>query len=192
MAKKTFAQARGEILGALASAGWRVQSNLKTPWAESPSGGTRLWFKPQAVWVSHGRGHELGNARSTWTDIRTVHAGEFVIYANTLDARYRKASFHGDKSIREHARAAYERTKSWAKSRVSAPASSRATAPQDRHTAEHESKRWMLIEWRGGGGKPKAVDLFHTQAAAAATLRGVIANESGGHVYRVFHFNTGA
>lgn len=65
----TFAQARGVLLAHLKTKGWAVSEHLKVPHATSPDGRVRLWFKPQAVWVSVGS-HTLANARSLWLDIR--------------------------------------------------------------------------------------------------------------------------
>lgn len=80
-ASKTFAQARAEVLDALERAGWSLSPrSLKTPYATSPSGEIRLWFKSQAVYVSRGNHHSLGNAHtySYDLDIRTMSGSEFV------------------------------------------------------------------------------------------------------------------
>lgn len=73
--RPTFAAARAELLAHLRAQGWDVKTfgasgPLKTPHATSPSGELRLWFKPQAVYFTSGRHHEMGNARSLWVDIR--------------------------------------------------------------------------------------------------------------------------
>lgn len=77
MARRTFAQARAEILQHLREQGWKVQTRsgrapwgpLKEPRAESPSGGLTLTFKTQAVYAG---------AHSTWLDIRTLTPSEFL------------------------------------------------------------------------------------------------------------------
>jgi hypothetical protein len=53
-------------------------------------------------------------------------------------------------------------------------------------------KSWLLAEYRGGGGRPKSVDFFPSQEAAAAALRSSIAGddsapEDSRHVYKVGH-----
>lgn len=76
--KRTFAQARKEIFDFLKKKGWKLVDHLKIPHATSPDGDYRLWFKTQAVYMSKGR-HRLGDARSTWIDIRDVSPDEFML-----------------------------------------------------------------------------------------------------------------
>jgi hypothetical protein len=84
MPRKTFAVARAELLDYLEKAGWDVKMRganlqpLKTPHATSRDGGIRLWFKPQAVWVSYGSHHDAGHARSLWVDIRDASPATVV------------------------------------------------------------------------------------------------------------------
>lgn len=74
----TFVQARAAILDVLRARGWRVVG-LKVPHATTQWGDRRLWFKSQAVWVSEGSSHSLGNARSLWADdIRSMPAEQWV------------------------------------------------------------------------------------------------------------------
>jgi hypothetical protein len=81
----TFAQARTNLIAFLSAQGWTTNMRsaqgvpLKTPHATSPDGSLRLWFKPQALWISASKGHhELGNARSTWIDIRAMAPSNIV------------------------------------------------------------------------------------------------------------------
>ena len=90
--KRTFAQAQAEIFDYLQSRHWTVQlrstrapwNPLKVPYATSPSGDLRLWFKPQAVWYTttgpyNVGGHIFANALSTWiSDIRGMDGPQFV------------------------------------------------------------------------------------------------------------------
>lgn len=78
MPKQTFAEAREEIYKVLKARGWEVTlysrgKYLKVPYATSPDGLTRYWFKTQAVYVTeispHGR-HDFKEARSAHVDIR--------------------------------------------------------------------------------------------------------------------------
>ena len=74
----TFMEARTNLIGYLGSIGWTTNLRsvqgvlLKTPYATSPDGQIRVWFKPQALWMSTGSNHEIGNARSTWIDVRML------------------------------------------------------------------------------------------------------------------------
>lgn len=82
----TFKAAQAAILAELAALGWAVKADLKIPHATSPSGRTRFWFKPQAVWFTRTADagnpchvHYFGNARSLHAaDIRTVSAAAFL------------------------------------------------------------------------------------------------------------------
>lgn len=97
----TYAAAREKYFETLRALGWDVRRGsqvdgrlLKIPHATSPDGKIRLWFKPQALWVSYGvlteckrfadsdgvakLSHDLGAARSTWLDIRRVHPLEAI------------------------------------------------------------------------------------------------------------------
>lgn len=71
----TFKAAQTMHLTALAALGWTVAANLKVPHA-TRADGLRLWFKPQAIYVSTGR--DLGAARSLHCDPRTVTTSALV------------------------------------------------------------------------------------------------------------------
>jgi len=90
MAKETFSDAKKRLLSGLRELGWAVKDRsaygetMKVPHATSPDGRFRLWFKPQAVWMSEvGRGisHELGHARSLFVEIRGTDAADLARYA---------------------------------------------------------------------------------------------------------------
>lgn len=90
MAKETFDAAKRRILEGLQALGWSVSGPLKIPHATSPDGEVRLWFKPQAVWLSQAHGgphahrggkHELGNARSIFVEVRGTDVADLVRYA---------------------------------------------------------------------------------------------------------------
>lgn len=76
----SYAKARAEILKYLQKEGWNVKPNLKVPHATSPDGELRLWFKPQAVYYTHGNNHTLGGARTVSYDFdyRKMSGPEFV------------------------------------------------------------------------------------------------------------------
>lgn len=80
---QTYKQAQTRILDYLASQGWKLSDrNLKVPHATTMH--LRLWFKPQAVWmsVSTSGHHELGNARSLHLkDMRTSASSAIVDHA---------------------------------------------------------------------------------------------------------------
>lgn len=71
----TFKAAQSAHLAALAALGWTVNPNLKVPHA-TRADGLRLWFKPQAVYVSTGR--DLGAARSLHCDPRATATAALV------------------------------------------------------------------------------------------------------------------
>ena len=86
MARPTFAVARARLLEYLRSQGWEVKTHgtsgpLKTPHATSQDGEVRLWFRPQAVYVSYGRLHDANHARSLWVDIRDVEPEQVALIA---------------------------------------------------------------------------------------------------------------
>ena len=79
----TFAKARANLQAALRAAGWALSPSLnpqgrpyKVPYADSPSGRVRVWFKPQALYYS--RGTTLAEARSFSSDIRELDPARFV------------------------------------------------------------------------------------------------------------------
>lgn len=65
-AGKTYKQSHDEIMTGLAQHGWDVKKDLKVPHATSPTGAHKLYFKKQAVHLTHGKG-DLGSARSIWS-----------------------------------------------------------------------------------------------------------------------------
>lgn len=78
--RKTFQEARAEIIEHLKKEHWTVKEGLKIPHATSPNGEIRVWFKPQAVYVSYANrvtDHQLNYARSLWFDIRTMDPHDF-------------------------------------------------------------------------------------------------------------------
>lgn len=72
--RPTFATKRAELLEALRSRGWSVESNLKTPHATNADG-DRLWFRSQAIYLGHKSSGERA-ARSLVSDMREVSADE--------------------------------------------------------------------------------------------------------------------
>jgi len=73
----TFKQATAAHLASLASLGWAVSpTTLKVPHATGPDG-TRLYFKPQAVYAAPNKG-PLGSARSLHCDSRTLPTAALV------------------------------------------------------------------------------------------------------------------
>lgn len=79
---KTFLQARAEIAETLRAHGWSLSPALKVPYATSPSGALRLWFKPQAVYFTEGNYHTLNGARtlSYDLDIRKMTGEDFAAH----------------------------------------------------------------------------------------------------------------
>lgn len=74
----TYSAARAIHLATLARLGWTVAAHLKVPHA-TRNDGLRLWFKPQAVYVS--RGTTLGEARSLHSDPRTESTASLILWA---------------------------------------------------------------------------------------------------------------
>lgn len=87
MAKPTFAKQKTAILAHLRTHGWETKPDLKVPHATSPDGRLRLWFRPQAVWASHGSSHDMGSARSIFVDIRDYTPETFLAEINRQRAR---------------------------------------------------------------------------------------------------------
>lgn len=83
--RRTFMEARSEILAFLRGERWTVKSDLKYPHAISPDGRVHLYFKPQAVYLGMA-GAGMGNTRSMWVDIRDIDGPSFM-RAVEADAR---------------------------------------------------------------------------------------------------------
>lgn len=77
---KTFAEAKAELLAYLEKEGWKLSSKtLKIPYATSPDGTIRLWFKAQAIYYTQGTDHNMGAARSIHSeDIRKMSPEHFM------------------------------------------------------------------------------------------------------------------
>lgn len=69
LAEATFKQAMSDLMTGLEKLGWKVASRLKVPHATSPDGGTRIWFKAQAVYAGPARGG-MRDARSLHVDAK--------------------------------------------------------------------------------------------------------------------------
>jgi hypothetical protein len=88
----TFQAAKQAVMDYLKSKGWKMSGPLKVPYATSPDGMVRLWFKSQAVWFSYGNAHNLGGARSVHSDIRAMTPEEFVVDAEKFARRTQSES----------------------------------------------------------------------------------------------------
>jgi hypothetical protein len=88
MKKKTFAETRVMLLDTLRHEGWLVIDNPKVPYATSPDGTTRLWFKAQSLYGNDfGRPLKIQNAHSWTSDIRQFSDGkEFVSWVHRMIA----------------------------------------------------------------------------------------------------------
>ena len=69
----TYAQAHNIILNYLMSNGWTLKTRhrlkpMKVPHATSPDGGTRLYFKAQAIYVASSPSLELKHARPLFAE----------------------------------------------------------------------------------------------------------------------------
>lgn len=88
--KRTYAMAKKEMLDAFQKAGWRVAAGLKIPHATSRDMTLKLWFRPQAIYVtkdSRGK-HKAGNARSLHLpDLRKIDPERFVKYIEDEDSK---------------------------------------------------------------------------------------------------------
>jgi len=83
---KTFAEARTRLLDHLESKGWKLSSRtLKIPYATSPDGNKRLWFKTQAVYLSDsGDRHDFGDARTVsynTNDLKNMSPEDYLRHA---------------------------------------------------------------------------------------------------------------
>jgi hypothetical protein len=86
----TFNQARTQLQAALKAAGWTLcpaytpqGRPYKVPYADSPTGRVRVWFKPQAVWYTvldsaGSERHTLEDAHSFESDMRTLEPLRFA------------------------------------------------------------------------------------------------------------------
>ena len=154
--RPTFAAARAALLDHLKAERWVVTTwspsgALKTPYATSPDGRIRLWFKPQAVYVSYGSHHELRHSRSLWVDIRDESPSAVVASAERSsqhDARRgvsRKVNTMAGHRRRRH-RSHHRRRRHSARD-ARAVAMDRRRRRRARNKAAHRSKR------RHGGWK---------------------------------------
>jgi len=76
--KKTWAQAKSDILDYLEQEGWKVSDRrLKTPHATDPYDDFTLWFRKQAIWL--GKGKTIRGAHTTWLDPRDMTPQQFVM-----------------------------------------------------------------------------------------------------------------
>lgn len=78
MARETYPVAHARLLAGLKAAGWSASGPLKVPYATSPDGSFRYWFKPQAIWFSEGNSHSLNGARSTMLDAREIETSQLL------------------------------------------------------------------------------------------------------------------
>ncbi len=84
MKRKTFAQAKLDLLRGLHDRGWVVTYTLKVNHARSPDGRVVLFFRPQAIYIAEmfGLRDTLSDAtkaaRSMWIDARDVTVAELV------------------------------------------------------------------------------------------------------------------
>jgi len=84
MAKpETYKQAAARLLAGLKARGWRVETfstrtmkPLKTPYAETPDGRMRLWFRAQSVHFTVGNSHDANSAHSLFADTKGISAEE--------------------------------------------------------------------------------------------------------------------
>ena len=82
--KPTFAAARAAIQAALRAAGWTLSPSLnpqgrpyKIPYATSPDGVVRLWFKTEAVYAAVNTS-DIGEAHSACSDMRELDPVRFA------------------------------------------------------------------------------------------------------------------
>lgn len=76
--QETFKVAHERIFEEAKNFGWMASSSfLKVRHLTSPDGSKRLWFKPQAVWLSEGK-HTFGEARSVHIDVRGLPTEELL------------------------------------------------------------------------------------------------------------------
>ena len=82
MTQETYLVARKRHQAALATLGWKLSGDLKVPYATSPQGDMRIWFRPQAAWSSYSpprcAAHSLAGARSLHADIRGLSTTELI------------------------------------------------------------------------------------------------------------------
>lgn len=80
----TYAEARANLINYLQNKEWTISKPLKIPYATSPNGRIRLWFKPQAIWYTLGKYHEFSSARSLHgPDIRSMSPAEYYDWIST-------------------------------------------------------------------------------------------------------------
>ena len=84
----SFKKVHQDIKDALTKKGWKLSGPLKVPYATSPDGEMRLWFKPQAIYFTVGNRHNLNGARTmTYDDLRELSVSEFM---NLVEKRQKK------------------------------------------------------------------------------------------------------
>lgn len=94
--RKTFREARQELLDYLRSKGWKVDTSYKLPQATSPRGDVRAYFKSEAVYYSVGENLSFKNSWSMGADIRQVAPERFEKFL--LD-RADEAAVQGDATL---------------------------------------------------------------------------------------------
>ena len=84
MKKLTFAAARAALQSALRAAGWQLSppynpqgKPYKVPYATSPDGVVRLWFKTEAVYAAVNTS-DIGQAHSACSDMRELDPERFA------------------------------------------------------------------------------------------------------------------
>lgn len=92
-AAKTYAEAQAGVLDYLKSKHWKLSSSdLKVPYATSPDGEVRLWFKKQAVYFSYGNVHNLNGARTVSYDTNEIKKKTPQQWVEDAEARARRSS----------------------------------------------------------------------------------------------------
>jgi len=93
----TYSQARKQLFAQLESDGWEVSvfshrtiKPLKVPYATSPNSDCKLWFKPEATYMSD-NGNTLSNARSLHMDIREIPQDQLRIVGGYFDRLYERS-----------------------------------------------------------------------------------------------------
>lgn len=78
----TYKQAKFLHIEQLCNMGWTISDmQLKVPYATSPCGHYRLWYKPQAVHYTTGVGHAFKDARAVMQfglDIRITPVDKII------------------------------------------------------------------------------------------------------------------
>ncbi len=167
MKRKTFAQAKLDLLRGLHDRGWVVTYTLKTNHARSPDGRFILFFRPQAIYLAqvYSSTSSLSDAskaaRSMWIEARDVSVDQLVRasgYRPPSASFKKRSSSWFSKPARDRKRSSKRKTRrddpdmmlgaGWGP----AETSSQREARKERERAERHRRYYQSTQFQGEQG----------------------------------------